>query len=121
MHTQANSAYRKVQKLAPAPRRVEAMAFAKAAALLEGARQRSDDYPAYAAALRFNQTMWTLVQADVAADGNTLPADLKRKIFGLSRFVDARTITALAEPAPEHLAALIEIDKNMARGQFAAP
>ena len=36
-----------------------------------------DDYPAYATALTFNQTLWTILQADLSGDGDGLPENLR--------------------------------------------
>ena len=115
-NAQPIDAYRKIQKLALGPSGAEAEALTKAALLLDGARDAMDDYPAYASALRFNQVLWTIIQADVAEEGNRLPDDVKSDLLSLSLFVDKRTVRALAEPKAEHLAALIEIDRNIARG-----
>ena len=109
-------AYRRAQQSALTPRGAEGMAFSKAAALLGEAGRRVDDYGAYASALRFNQMLWTVIQADVARPDSGLADGLKRDVLSLSVFVDRRTMTALAEPKAEHLAALIRINKNIAEG-----
>ena len=85
--------------------------------LLDKARQCvDDDYAAYATALTFNQTLWTLFQADLSGDGNALPDNLRDDLLSLSLFVDRQTILALGDPSPKHLDALIEINRNLARG-----
>ena len=109
-------AYRQTSRLALSPRAAEAEAFSKAARLLNQARTGSFDYDAYASALRFNQTLWTLIQADLGADATHLPAGLRHDILNLSLYVDKQTIKALADPRAEHLGALVEIDRTIARG-----
>ncbi len=110
-------AYRKNLKLAISPRAAEAEAFSKAARLLDQAGAGAFDYRAYASALRFNQRLWTIIQADL---GRRLSAGLRRDVLNLSLFVDKRTNKALADPRAEYLGALVEIDRTMARGLFAA-
>ena len=63
-----------------------------------------DDYPTYATALTFNQTLWTILQADLSGDGDGLPENLRDDLL------------ALGDPRPKHLDSLIEINRNLARG-----
>ncbi len=109
-------AYRQTSRLALPPRAAEAEAFSKAARLLNQARTGSFDYGTYASALRFNQTLWTIIQADLGGDGSHLPAGLRRDILNLSLYVDKQTIKALTDPKAEYLGALVEIDRTIARG-----
>ena len=109
--------YKMVQHLAVAPTEAEARALTKAAMLLDQARQSVEhDYAAYATALTFNQTLWTIFQADLSGGGNGLSDNLRDDLLALSLFVDRRTALALGDPRPKHLDALIEINRNLARG-----
>ncbi len=109
--------YQMVQHLAVTPTQPEARALTKAAMLLDKARQSvDDDYAAYATALTFNQTLWTVLQADLSGDGNGLPDGLRDDLLALSLFVDRQTILALGNPRPKHLDVLIEINRNLAQG-----
>ena len=109
-------AYAQTQKSSMPPREVEAMAFTKAALMLEEAKGKVDDYDSYAAALKFNQLLWTIIQADVVDNENQLPAQLKANILSLSIFVDRQTIKSLANTKAENLDSLININKNLAEG-----
>ena len=109
-------AYRQTSRLALPPHAAEAEAFSKAARLLNQARTGSFDYETYATALRFNQTLWTIIQADLGRDGMHLHAELRRDILNLSLYVDKQTIKALADPKAEHLGGLVEINRTIARG-----
>jgi flagellar biosynthesis activator protein FlaF len=109
-------AYAHTQKASMSPREIEAMAFTKAALMLEDAKKNLDDYDNYAAALKFNQLLWTIIQADVVDKENKLPAQLKANILSLSIFVDKQTIKALADTKARHLDTLININKNLAEG-----
>ena len=109
--------YKMAQHLAVTPTEAEAQALTKAAMLLDKARQSvDDDYAAYATALTFNQTLWTILQADLSGDGDGLPENLRDDLLALSLFVDRHTILALGDPRPKHLDSLIEINRNLARG-----
>jgi flagellar protein FlaF len=97
-------------------REIEAMAFTKAALKLEDTKKALDDYDAYASALKFNQLLWTIIQADIVDQENQLPDQLKANILSLSIFVDRQTIKALADTSEKHLDVLININKNLAEG-----
>ena len=116
MSTKKIATYEEVILSALSQREIDGLAFAKAVFRLEEASKAVDDYDAYSSALKFHQMLWTFIQADVAADGNGLPDDLKTNILSLSIFVDSQTIMALAEPSAEHLHSLIAIDKSIASG-----
>ena len=120
MSTRKTATYEQVILSALSQREIDGLAFAKAVFRLEEASKAVDDYDAYSSALKFHQMLWTFIQADVAADGNGLPDDLKANILSLSIFVDSQTIMALAEPNAEHLHSLIAIDKSIASGLLAA-
>ena len=118
MAARPTQAYGQAQNMALPPRHAEAMAFAKAVALLNGAGQANDP-AAYASALGFNQLLWTIVQADVAGPGNALTEELRKTLLSLSVFVDRQTAAALADPTAERLVPLIRINENIAKGLFA--
>ncbi len=109
-------AYQQAQKLAITPSGTESATLSRAAGLLDKAQGAVDDLPAYSAALSFNQMFWTVLQADLAMDGNGLSGDLKSDLLSLSLFIDKQTLKALADPRPEHLDVLIEINRNIALG-----
>ena len=110
------AAYQATQKKSLSPREVEAMAFTKAALMMEDAQKSPDDYDKYAQALRFNQLLWTIIQADVTDPTNQLPPELKANVVSLSIFVDKHTGSALLEGKPEMLNVLVNINRNLAEG-----
>ena len=114
-------AYEQTQKSALPPREVEAMAFTKAALMLDEAKGQIEDYDSYAAALKFNQLLWTIIQADIVDPANKLPPQLKANILSLSIFVDKQTVKALADTNGDHLDSLIDINKNLAEGLMVKP
>ncbi len=114
-------AYAQTQKSSMSPREIEAMAFTKAALMLDEAKDKLDDYDNYASALKFNQLLWTIIQADIVDKAHTLPPQIKANILSLSIFVDRQTIKALANTKEQHLDILISINKNLAEGLMAKP
>lgn len=109
-------AYQQQQKRNLTPREVEAMAFTKAALLLEEAKGKSRNIDEYAKALRFNHLLWTIIQADLTDPANQLPDEIKANVMSLSIFVDKQTTKALRSSEPRELDILITINRNLAAG-----
>jgi flagellar protein FlaF len=110
------AAYQQQQKRNLSPREVEAMAFTKAALLLEEAKGKNRDVEEYAKALRFNHLLWTIIQADLTEPANQLPPEIKANVMSLSIFVDKQTTKALRTSDPKDLDILITINRNLAAG-----
>ena len=111
-----SQAYRSSQRLGSSARDTEAQALLEAARRLDAAAGESDDRDAYRAALRLNWRLWTIIQADVSAEGSPLPDEIRQNILSLSVFIDRHTVKALAEPDPARLKVLIDINRNIAAG-----
>ena len=109
-------AYQQQQKRNLTPREVEAMAFTKAALLLEEAKSKSRDVEEYSKALRFNHLLWTIIQADLTDPANQLPDEIKANVMSLSIFVDKQTTKSLRSSDPKELDILITINRNLAAG-----
>ena len=119
MFASARRTYESGAKSAPSGRELEAAALYKAARQLEACRRdwsRPDHVQELDIALRFNQRLWTFFQGEIAADDCALPRELRRNLLQLSAFIDRRTFEVMANPTPEGLQALIEIDRNIAAG-----
>lgn len=115
------AAYQQQQKRNLSPREVEAMAFTKAALMLEDAKTKTGDIDEYAKALRFNHLLWTIIQADLTEPDNQLPPEIKANVMSLSIFVDKQTTKALRSSAPADLDVLININRNLAAGLRTKP
>ena len=115
------SAYQSQQRQNLTPREAEAMAFTKAAVMMEDARKDPTDYELFSQALRFNHLLWTIIQADITDKANQLPPEIKANVLSLSIFVDKQTTQALAEGDPDLLKTLININRNMAEGLRMTP
>lgn len=110
------AAYQQQQKQSLSPREVEAMAFTKAALLLEDAKKISNDVDEFSRALRFNHLLWTIMQADITEEANNLPPEVKANVMSLSIFVDKQTTKALRSGDGKDLDVLININRNLAAG-----
>ena len=110
------AAYAQQLKRNLSPREVEAMAFTKAALLLEDAKKKTDSIDEFSKALRFNHLLWTIIQADLTEPDNQLPPEIKANVMSLSIFVDKQTTKALRSSAPADLDVLININRNLAAG-----
>jgi flagellar protein FlaF len=115
----ALKAYDSVNKSTMSGRDVEAGVLTKAALKL---KKCQDNWPENGrstnleAALKYNQRVWTIFQAEVEKPENPLPNALKVDLLRLSAFIDKRTLETLAYPAPEKLTILININHNIAAG-----
>jgi flagellar biosynthesis activator protein FlaF len=67
-------------------------------------------------ALRHNLRLWTLFQAELVQPERSIPADIRINLLKLSRFVDKRTFELMADPQPDKLQALIDINRNIGSG-----
>jgi flagellar protein FlaF len=115
------AAYAQQQKRNLTPREVEAMAFTKAALLLEDAKKQTKNIEEYAKALRFNHLLWTIIQADLTEPENELPPEIKANVMSLSIFVDKQTTKALRSSNATDLDVLININRNLAAGLRTTP
>ncbi len=97
-------------------REMDAAAFSQAAYVLDQAKQKLDDTDACEKALKYNQLLWSIIQADVSDGSNTLPGDLKANLMSLSIFVDKQTTKGLSDPSEELFDSLININLNISEG-----
>jgi flagellar biosynthesis activator protein FlaF len=113
----AAQAYGATAKKIANPRELEADLLLKAASRLQaikdtwkGGGRELDD------ALLYNRKLWTIFMSSVAEDGNPLPTEIRQNIANLGLFVVNQTLTVIANPAPERLTALININRELAAG-----
>lgn len=75
---------------------------------------RNKDYPAFVAALHGNRKLWSVLASDVAGSGNSLPEDLRARIFWLAEFTDAESRRILRGAGDVGI--LIEINASILQG-----
>jgi len=120
----ALKAYENVNKTTMSGRDVEADVLTKAALKLKACQEHWTDSGLDSrldAALKYNQRIWTIFQAELEKPENPLPDALKVDLLRLSVFIDRRTMEAMAYPAPEKLSILININQNIAAGLRSRP
>jgi flagellar biosynthesis activator protein FlaF len=119
MYQAALKAYDSVNKATMSGRDVEAEVLTKAALKLKACQNtwaENGQSINLEAALKYNQRIWTIFQAEIEKPDNPLPDALKADLLKLSIFVDKRTLETLAYPVPEKLTILININYNIAAG-----
>lgn len=119
MHQAALKAYNSVNKSTMSGRDVEAEVLTKAALKLKECQDNwsgNGQGAILEAALKYNQRVWTIFQAELEKPENPLPHPLKVDLLRLSAFIDKRTFETMAYPAPEKLTILININHHIAAG-----
>jgi flagellar biosynthesis activator protein FlaF len=67
-------------------------------------------------ALRYNQRIWSIFQAELTKPDNPLPIQIKQNVILLSRFIDRRIFDTMAFPEKQKLNIIIKINQNIAAG-----
>ncbi|MCC7320142.1 MAG: flagellar biosynthesis regulator FlaF [Rubellimicrobium sp.] len=109
---QARQAYAPGHGLLRSARSAELQIIGEVTARLTAATRAG--FPSRAAAIHDNRKLWTRLAADVADNGNGLPAALRAQIFYLAEFTEAHSRRVLRGEAD--LDALIEINVAVMRG-----
>lgn len=112
-------AYKTTQKAVLSGREIEAAALTKAANILQEIQNNwdaPDREEVLFQALKFNQVLWSIFQAELTDENNPLPKKLKEDILSLSVFIDKRIIDVMAFPAAEKLTTIININLSLAFG-----
>jgi flagellar protein FlaF len=122
-YSRAAAAYVKGGKSGTDQRRMEADALLKAARQIEDVRLtwQPSRYRELDDAILFNRKLWTVFAAEVADGAERLPIDLRNNIGSLAVFIFKRSFELLANPEPERMDALIEINRQIAAGLLARP
>lgn len=119
MNAQVPHGYGAAASVEDDPRRAEALILSKLTAGMISASTPDSGFAALAAAVHENRRFWRLASDDLAGDGNRLPMALRAQLLSLAGFVEKETTRVLArETTP---AALIEVNRAVARGLFAQP
>ena len=76
-------------------------------------------HPELDAALLFNRKLWSIFVTSATSPENPLPADIRQNVANIGLFVFKQTLAILADPKPENLGSLININREMAAGLLA--
>lgn len=126
MHANQIDAYRTAQNTTDniSGREIEAAALTRCALLLSDCRNNWDAPDRdlkLAEALRTNQMVWSILQSELVKDDNPLPVDIRSNILTLSVFIDNRILQIMADPEPDKLRIIIDINLNLAAGLRGSP
>jgi flagellar protein FlaF len=124
MFHSAQQAYNQGKKATGSGRQIEAEVLFKAARMLEECQKdwnAPDRRSRLSDALRLNQRIWTIFQGELASPEHGLPVEVRQNLLQLSLFIDRRTFELMADPAPEKLTALIDINRQIASGLSTNP
>jgi flagellar protein FlaF len=116
MHSGAQ-AYAKTAKTTAGPRDVEAdlliQAANKLAAVVSGAIYDSQEIRD---AVRYNRKLWTILATSATAAENPLPPQIKQNIGNIAMFVLPQCVELEANPIPQRMVSLININRELAAG-----
>ena len=113
----AAKAYGKIAIQTASPRELEADLLLKAASRLQAVKDGWDSSrPSLDDALLYNRKLWTIFLTSVTGSENPLPTEIRQSVANLGLFVMKQTLSALANPGPEQLSSLININRELAAG-----
>ena len=116
----AANTYRTVAKQIANPRELEANLLLKAAARLQAIHASWDDAKDdLDDALLYNRKLWSVFLTSVTQQEHPLPREIRQNVANLGLFVMNQTISVLADPKPEKLNSLININRELAAGLLA--
>ncbi len=113
----ASKAYAKVAKEVAAPRELEATLLLRATAKLQAVLDAWRDKPVgLDDALTYNRRLWSVLIDAVQHEGNRLPVTVRDNLTKLGAFVMGETFALMTKPRPNHLRAIIRINRGIAAG-----
>jgi flagellar biosynthesis activator protein FlaF len=118
------NAYKKARNLFESPRETEARVLSQGAAKLKKCLDNWDEEGMNRTlyeALRYNQKVWTIFQADLANGNSQQPQEVRENLLSLSIFILRAIQSAMQSPVPEKINPIIDINMSIAQGLGAAP
>lgn len=119
MNAQVPYGYGAAASVEADPRRAEALILSKLAAGMIRASEPDSGFAVLVAAVHENRQFWRLAAEDLRGDGNGLPVPLRAQLLSIAGFVEKETTRILA--GETSAAALVEINRAIARGLFEQP
>ncbi|MFZ4686551.1 MAG: flagellar biosynthesis regulator FlaF [Hyphomonadaceae bacterium] len=108
-------AYQTAARKTETPRQTEYRAFAAATrGLIDAASLPESEIGRRAEALATNRRLWSLLAADCAVEGNSLPQSLRAQIISLSLFIDRHSSAVLRQGAA--IDVLVDINRSIMQG-----
>jgi flagellar biosynthesis activator protein FlaF len=112
-------AYQNIDKSGMSGRDIEAYALTKAAVALRECQENWNSQERdqmLDQALKLNQRVWSIFQAELTMADNPLPLPIKQNILKLGAYIDKQALKIIAEPEREELDIIIAINENLAAG-----
>jgi flagellar biosynthesis activator protein FlaF len=114
---QAAQIYGNVARQISDPRELEANLLLDAASRLQQVRDTWGSKDGNLdRALSYNRKLWTLFATSVTSSENPLSVEIRQNVANLALFVFKHTLAILADPRPESLGSLININREIAAG-----
>ncbi len=111
----AQNAYARSATAVRAPRSIEYDVFARVTHRLSQAfAERAGNFAAFAAALSENNRLWRILAVDLSDSGNSLPAELRARLFYLHEFTAAHSRKLLRGEG--EIDVLVDINTAVMRG-----
>lgn len=92
-----------------------------AAAIVSGNHEEKETKERMKMALRLNWRLWTIFQAELLDESCEVPDEIRVNMLTLCQFVDKQTVKVLANPTPDSMVPLIDINRNIAAGLMNLP
>ena len=111
--------YKKVEKTTSSQRETEARVLTQGALKLKWCQDNwnsEERRKLLAEALKYNQQIWSIFQADLLSGKSPLPENLRQNLLRLSVFVDRQIFQVMAYPSPDKLTPIINVNLGLAAG-----
>src|SRR3954463_5329646 len=113
----AAQAYKNVARQSSNPRELEATLLLQAAARLQSVRDTwSENSGQLDDALRYNRKLWSVFLSEMTDSKNPMPRAVRQNVANIGLFVMNHTVKVMTDPKPQHLGALIKINREIAAG-----
>jgi flagellar biosynthesis activator protein FlaF len=112
-------AYRTVQKTTMTGREIEASVLTKGALMLQQCQNNWDAADRGAnldAAIKYNQSIWSIFESELAKPDNPLPKRLREDVLSLGIFINKQIFDIMLLPSPDKLTSIININMRLATG-----
>jgi flagellar protein FlaF len=101
----------------PSPRDLEADLLLTAAARLQAIRDGWSEHQIdLNPALLYNRKLWSVFVTSATSSENPLPIAIRQNVANLGLFVFKQTLAVMADPKPDRLGALINLNREIAAG-----
>jgi flagellar biosynthesis activator protein FlaF len=99
------------------PRELEAQLLMRAASKLQAVKDGAEIADVLSA-VRYNRRLWLIFAISTSNPDNPLPIEIRKNVINLASFVVNRSMTleTAAEPQPERVDVLININREIAAG-----